>query len=816
MEFTPEEVLSAFQGVGSKGLKVKDLARRLGAKTRDVKNLRAMVHGLESAGKIVRGRRQRYRLVHEAGYLKGRIVGYGCEAATFFPSDNSPGIKVSGESLFGAAHGDVVLARLVRGEDGQTEAQVVRIVEPASRETIGQVSGWACRPGVGPYYGATKRGVPPAAASAGAASAAGAAGRRLVTVSRGEQEKRVSVGETEAAKPGDYVVVNVQEWGEAYENAVGRVVRVLGGPSTPGEDFAKLAKEFNLPLGFPPEVLNEVERIPEEIPREECRRREDLTGLVTFTIDPEDAKDFDDAISIEELGRDHFRVGVHIADVSHYVLEGSALDHEALARGRSVYLVDRVIPMLPSRLSSDLAALRADEDRLAVSVLMDMGRGGEVLSSRIRESVIKSSARLNYEEAQEYLDRGTGLGTGPAARAIGEALKRADRVRTVLRNKRIGRGAIEIDTPEVQIVVDAQGNTLDVRPVKRHESYNLIEELMILANETVADHMSYLGRLFIYRVHEVPDEEKMKDLALFGATFGHRFRWTKGTSPAALQSLLERVRGRPEEHIIAMFLLRSLKKAQYSERNVGHFGLASPCYTHFTSPIRRYPDLLVHRLLKRYGFKRQVPEDEAALREFIQRAAEISSIREVEGDEAERAFVKTKTAEFMEKHIGDEYWGIISGVKDFGLFVMLEENLVEGLVHVSCLGDDYYRLDSTGTMLVGSRCTSYFRMGDRVKVKVVRADRICREVDFILLAKERHEGKVVEFEEPLSRTRLRRMYKDLREEVGRGRSAGRRRGGPRPAHGRREAGGQVGRRARSTKAARLGRMRRVRRGARQR
>ena len=803
MEFTPEEVLSAFQAAGSKGLKVKDLARRLGARTRDVKNLRAVVRSLESAGKIVRGRRQRYQLVHEAGYLKGRIVGYGCEAATFFPSDNSPGIKVSGENLFGAAHGDVVLARLVHSEERQTEAQVVRIVEKASRETIGQVSGWACEPGVGPYYGPTKRGVPPET---------GATGDRLVTVNHGPEEKRVTVGGTVSAKPGDYVVVNVQEWGEAYENAVGRVVRVLGGPSTPGEDFANLAKEFNLPLGFPPEVLSEVERIPDVIPREERLRREDLTGLLTFTIDPEDAKDFDDAISVEELGGDHFRIGVHIADVSHYVREGSALDHEALARGSSVYLVDRVIPMLPSRLSSDLAALRAGEDRLAVSIMMDVGRNGEVASCRIRESFIRSAARLNYEEAQDFLDRGIGLAAGPATEAIGEALKRADRVRNLLRNKRIGRGAIEIDTPEVQIVVDAQGITLDVRPVKRHESYNLIEELMILANESIADHMAYLGRLFIYRIHEVPDEEKMKDLALFAATFGHRFRWTKGTSPAALQSLLARVRGRPEEHIIAMFLLRSMKKAVYSERNVGHFGLASPCYTHFTSPIRRYPDLLVHRLLKRYGLKRQVPEDGDALRDFIHRAAEISSTREVESDEAERAFVKTKAAEFMEKHIGEEYWGVISGVKDFGIFVMLEENLIEGLVHVSCLGDDYYKLDSTGTMLVGSHGRSYYRMGDKVKVKVVRADRTCREVDFIVLAKEKREGKVVEFEEPLSRTRLRRMYKDLREEVGRGRSAGRRRGGPRPAHGR----GEAGRQTRSTKAARLRRMRRVRRGARPR
>lgn len=793
MDVSPEEVLNALQGAGSKGLKVKDLARRLRAKPKDVKALRTLVRDLEGEGKIVRGRRQRYQLLQEAGYLRGRIVGYGCEAATFFPSDNSPGIKVSGENLYGAGHGDLVLARLVRGEEGDREAQVIRIIEKASRETIGQVAGWSCEPGVGPYYGRMK----------GAARLT-ATGNQVVTVGEESTEKNVAVGNATGARPGDYVVVNVHDWGEAYENATGRVVRVLGGPSTPGEDFAQIAREFNLPLGFPQAVLDEVARIPDCIPPDELGRREDLTALLTFTIDPEDAKDFDDAISIESIGGGRSRVGVHIADVSHYVREGSRLDHEALARARSVYLVDRVVPMLPAKLSSDLAALRPEVPRLAMSVFMDLDKFGEVTSYSIKESHIRSAARLNYDQAQEYLDNGFDSKATAEMRAVGEALKRADDIRNTLRQKRIKRGAIEIDTPEVQIIVDGEGRAIDVRPVKRHRSYNLIEELMILANETVASHMAYLGRDFIYRVHEVPDEAKMQDLALFGATFGHRFRWTKGTSPAALQALLGRVKGRPEEYLIAMFLLRSMKKAQYSERNVGHFGLASKCYTHFTSPIRRYPDLLVHRLLKAYGFSHRTPEDRDALKDFVHRAAEISSIREVEGDNAERAYIKAKTAEFMEKRIGEEYWGIVSGVKDFGIFVMLEETLVDGLVHVSCLGDDYYRLDSTGTMLVGSRGKSYYRMGDRLKVKVVRADRTCREVDFVVVAREKREGETVRVEEPMGRSRMRRMYKEVREEIGRGRSAGRRRGGPKPARGRRAR-----RQERSVKPARLRKMKRT-------
>jgi ribonuclease R len=795
VEFSLGDVLSALRGSGSKGLKVKDLAHRLGARPKDVKHLRSLVQELEAQGRVMRGRRRRYQLLDEAGYVAGKIIGYGTEAATLFPSDGSPGMRVPGENLSGAAHGDSVLARVVRDQDGEVVAQVVRVIEKAGSEVIGQVCGWRDRPGVGPFYGRMK-----------GAAQTGVPGDRLVTVGQDDLEKNVVVGDLDA-KPGDFVVVRVRDWGESYESAKGRVSEVLGGPSTPGEDFASIAREFNLPLGFPQGVLDEAGAIPDAIPADELSQREDLTGLLAFTIDPADAKDFDDAISLEGVGGGLVRVGVHIADVAHYVCEGSDLDREALARGRSVYLVDRVVPMLPSRLSSDLAALRAGVVRLAVSVLMDVDRYGEVKSYRIVNSFIRSAARLSYDDAQALLDKGPGKGATAETRAIVEVLKLANQLRTVLREKRIKRGAIELETSEIDIVVDAEGNTVDVKPVKRHETHSLIEELMILANETVADHMSYLGRLFMYRIHEVPDEEAMKDLALFASTFGHRFRWTRGTSPAALQALLARVKGKPEYPIVAMFLLRSLKKAVYSERNVGHFGLASKCYTHFTSPIRRYPDLVVHRLLKTYGYRRRTPDDGKALQKFVHEAAEIASIREVEGDNAERAFIKVKVAEFMEKRIGEEYWGVISGVKEFGVFVMLEENLVEGLVHVSCLGDDYYKLDSTGTMLVGSRGKSYYRMGDRVKVKVLRADRRCREVDFLVVAKERFQGAVAHVDETMSRSRMRKMYNELREEIERGRSAGRRRGAPPSRRGGRAK--QEKRATRSSKPARLRRMKRA-------
>jgi ribonuclease R len=780
VDFTREDVLAALKAAGTKGLKTKDLVKRLGVRSKDVKALRAFVRDLEARGEIIRGRRQRYGLPGDSGYVTGKIVGYGTRAATLVPLDGSPGITVPGESLFGAAHGDVVLAKLVRGRDGSREAQVVRVLDEGATDVIGRVVG-----GVDGRLGG------------------GFAGAVDLGERRGK--KRVAVPST-TAKPGDHVVVRVDQWGEGYEKARGRVSEVLGGPLTPGEDFARIAREFNLPLGFPRPVLEEADAIPDAVPQEELRRRRDLSGLVTFTIDPEDAKDFDDAISIETPAEGHLRVGVHIADVSHYVRPGTQLDYEALARGRSVYLVDRVVPMLPPKLSSNLASLRPDEPRLTLSVFMDVSRHGEVTSYSIKETSIRSAARLNYDEAQAYVDNGAELGAAAGRRAVVDALKVADQLRAVLRAKRIKRGAIELDTPEMDIEVDDAGNTANVKPVRRLDSHNLIEELMILANETVASHMAYLGRLFIYRVHEVPDEEDMKNLSLFAAIFGYRFKWTRGTSPAALEALLSRVKGRPEQYIISMFLLRSLKKAVYSERNVGHFGLASKCYTHFTSPIRRYPDLLVHRLVKTYGLKRLFPEDDDTLGKYVRQACEISTVREIEGDEAERAFIKVKVAEYMEKRIGEEYWGVVSGVKDFGLFIMLEDNLVEGLAHVSCLGDDYYNLDSTGTMLVGSRGKTYYRMGDRVKVKVTRADRTMRQVDFLVIAKEKKEGESATEVETMSRSRLRKIYGELRQEVVRGRSAGRRRGGlarPRGQRGRRGASA-----ARSVKPARLRGMRR--------
>jgi ribonuclease R len=738
VEFSEADVLSALRESGSKGLKTKDIARQLGAGAKDLKHLRSILDSMEMEGAVIRGRRRRYHLPAEAGVLRGTVYGYGRKVAVFVPDGETYHLHVSDENLGGAHHGDRVLARLVRSAAGEKQARVVKVLERAGSDVLGRI----------PDKGDA----------------------RTAFIDYDHAHKRVSIEPGSVAEAGDYVLVRVPRWGAPYERPQGRVTEVLGGQHTPAEDLAAVVREFNLPLSFPQAVLDEAEAIPHTIPPEELQRRQDLSDLTLFTIDPENAKDFDDAISVDEQDQGSLRLGVHIADVSHYVAQGAHIDYEAMARGRTVYLVDRVIPMLPARLSDEMASLKPGVPRLAVSLFMDVDGHGKVGGYWIKESVIVSKARLTYEEAQRLIDKGAGWRSTKQVKRIAQALEHADTLRRILKQNRIARGAVDLETPEVDVVLDSSGNTVDVKPARRLGSHNLIEELMVLANETVAQHMSYLGREFIYRVHEVPDVDDMADLASFAGAFGHRFRWTRGTSPRALQSLLDKVKGRPEHYIMSMFLLRSLKKALYSERNVGHFGLASKCYTHFTSPIRRYPDLMVHRLLKRYGLYKSVPEDRQAILKFVRRAAEIASIREIEGDEAERASIKAHIAEFMERKIGEEYWGIVSGIRDFGFFVMLEENLVEGLVHVTKLTDDYYTKDAIGTMLIGARTGRLFRMGDRVRVRVARVDRGRREVDFdIVDVEERGErGIVVQAQD---RAERRRRHLEYAAEVRRERSA---------------------------------------------
>jgi ribonuclease R len=495
-------------------------------------------------------------------------------------------------------------------------------------------------------------------------------------------------------------------------------------------DVASIIHGHELPVEFPDEVEAEAAALHARgITAAELEGREDLRELLVFTIDPADAKDHDDALSIRALEDGTWEVGVHIADVSHYVRPGTALDLEALARGTSIYLVDRVIPMLPHALSSDLCSLRPGEDRLALSVLLTLDGEARVQRHRLVRAVIRSRHKLAYEQAQAVLDGGARIDVETDT-ALGQlvALSRA------LRRDRQERGSLDFDLPEARVILGSAGEPTDIQRVPRLESHRLIEDFMLLANETVARQGSAARAPFLYRIHEKPDEGRLEQLREFAGTLGYRLG--KGT-PRDLQRLLVQAAGRPDEALLATVVLRSMKQARYSEQNAGHFGLAAHHYTHFTSPIRRYPDLVVHRLSGQRFIDRESggPGNEA-----LAEIARHSSERERVAVSAERDSVELKKVEFMQRHLGEEFDGTIGGVKAFGFFVLLDAFFVEGLVHVSSLADDYYLFLEDQYALVGENSRRRFRLGDRVRVRVAAVNLEERQIDFLLAAPPARRG----------------------------------------------------------------------------
>jgi ribonuclease R len=530
------------------------------------------------------------------------------------------------------------------------------------------------------------------------------------------------------AQPGDKVVVSLLPWDDPALNPEGTVTEVLGPSGDPRVEVMGAAHAFGLPLDFPPEVTREAEMISGTIGAEEIRRREDFRNTVCVTIDPEDAKDFDDAVSCEPLGNGMFRIGVHIADVSHYVRPGTALDREAYARGTSVYLVNQVVPMLPERLSGDLCSLRPDVDRLTYTVVMDVNENGTVEHYRITPSVIHSARRFTYEEAQEVLLRERG--------DHADVLLPLLRLSRILLRRRRKNGSIDFDTPEAKFVFDAQGLPLGIRAKQRLDAHRLIEECMLLANKTVARHAGghrpdRPALPFIYRVHDAPDPSRIADLARFVKQFGYSLDPIGGVTARALQALLDSVRGSEVENVINEVALRSMAKAVYAERNIGHYGLGFRMYTHFTSPIRRYPDLVVHRLLKEYAGD-VTPELREELARALPAVCRQSSERERTAMEAERASIKVMQVEYMKRHLGDVFDGVITGVTAYGMFVEINELLVEGLIRVRDLEDDYYLFDERHYALRGRSTGKIHRLGDLVRVRVVAVHPEERSVDFVL------------------------------------------------------------------------------------
>jgi len=538
-------------------------------------------------------------------------------------------------------------------------------------------------------------------------------------------------GKTKGAHPGAKVVAVIDEWESPNVNPEGHIVEVLGKSGEVRAEMTAVAREFQLPLHFPREVDAEADSIPHSIPKEEYKKRLDLRTLTCMTIDPEDAKDFDDAVSIESLPDGHYRIGVHIADVSHYVREGTELDAEALSRGTSVYLADEVIPMLPERLSNDICSLRPGEDRLTYSALMDLTPRGIVKDYRIEKSVIHSKRRFTYEEVQGIIE--TGRGDFAAEITLMHSLSQ------MLLKKRLKEGSIDFESVETKFRYDDAGKPTEIIRKVRLDAHRLIEEFMLLANQVVAKHIGLAKKEgdispFVYRIHDQPDPEKLRDLGSFVEHLGYTLHLHGGVTSRALQKLLHDVKGKEEENVINEVAIRSMAKAVYSETNIGHFGLGFRYYTHFTSPIRRYPDLLVHRLLSEYAAK-MPHRRRTQMADLLPGLCKQASDRERVATDAERASVKVMQVEYMKRHLGDVFHAIISGVTNFGMFVEIADLLVEGLIRMRDLEDDYYVYDEKHYSLIGRRTKKRYRLGDKVTVKVIRVDPEERQLDFALVDK---------------------------------------------------------------------------------
>lgn len=512
----------------------------------------------------------------------------------------------------------------------------------------------------------------------------------------------------------------------------GEVIRILGHKHEPGVDILSIVCKYEIKDTFAEETIKELENIPEEVSEEEKKGRRDLTGEVIFTIDGADTRDIDDAISIDALENGHYRLGVHIADVSYYVKEGSAIDKEAMERGTSVYLIDRVIPMLPPQLSNGICSLNPNVERLAVSCVMEIDENGKTVDYEIFESVIKSRIQMTYKNANLVIEKNEiPEGYEPYV----EKLKLMDELSKIIRKNKNNRGYIDFCVDEAKILVDEECHPTDVVLRTRGRGENIIEDFMIQANECVATHIFYMELPFIYRIHEYPKEEKIRDFMSFLQSLGYTMNGNlKDISPKSIQRLVESLKDKKEFKILSSLLLRNMQKAIYLPQNLGHYGLASKCYTHFTSPIRRYPDTTVHRLLRTYLFNKDMsPQTINKWQEKLIFIAENSSFKERESIECEREVEDMKMAEYMEEHIGEEYKGIISSVTNFGVFIQLD-NLVEGLAHVNEM-NDYFVFDELTQSLTGERSKLRYTLGDEVLVKVVAASKELKTIDFKIIKK---------------------------------------------------------------------------------
>lgn len=533
------------------------------------------------------------------------------------------------------------------------------------------------------------------------------------------------------AKNNQKVIVQITKMPKKEKSPEGKIIEVLGNENDAGMDMLCLIKEYNLPYKFPKFVLDEAKEIREEIEKKDIPNRVDFRNQTIFTIDSEDAKDLDDAVCVEKTEDGNYKLGVHIADVSYYVKEDSKLDKEARIRGTSVYMFDRVIPMLPKKLSNGICSLKEGKDRFTLSVIIEINNKGEIISSEVCKGIINVTKRMSYKDVSKILDNSDDKITKKYEAYIQEFKLMAE-LAEILQAKRDKQGYLDLDIPESKIILNKKGAVIDVRKYETTFANTIIEQFMLTANEVIAERFFWLEAPFIYRVHEVPEANKIKELNKFLYNFGYKIKGSKeNIHPKAFSDILKQVKGKPEEKIVSNLILRTLKIARYENENKGHFGIASSYYCHFTSPIRRYPDLYIHRIISKYLNQNYILDEEYKEKQKIlsQKYAESSSEKERNAQKAERESIEIKKAEFMQDKIGEVYNGIISGVTSFGVFVELD-NTVEGLIRFENLGEEYFIYDDEKKRLTGEQTKKVYKMGDEIKIQVIEADKNLRRISF--------------------------------------------------------------------------------------
>ena len=720
MEKLKEKVATMLRESAGRPLKMKEIARRLDIGEESRRKLKTAVNDLVEAGEIVQIRGQRFGALEHMNLVSGTLIGHpdGYGFVQLLPRPGQadlPDIFVSGRDIGGAMHGDKVVVRVAgsvrsprlpkskrsgRPQKAQkTKGEIIRVLERAHSSLIG-------------YF---------------------EKGRNFGFVvpidNRISQDLYVNFADSLGAESGQIVAADITEYASHHRNPEGKITEILGNRGDRGLDTELLIRKHGLPTEFPPSALKAAEKLQRKIPKSEIKRRVDLRDLPMVTIDGADAKDFDDAVSIEITEKGNYLLGVHIADVSYYVKPGSALDDEAYARATSIYLEDKVLPMLPERISNDLCSLREKEDRLAMTVKMEMDPKGKLLGHDIFESVICVNHRMTYDDVFAILEGDKALSKQYSD--FVDNFQALNKLARTLRSKRIAHGSLDFNFPEARAIFDGEGEVIDIVLQKHTLAHELIEEFMLLANDTVARHVTDQKAPMMYRLHETPDPDRISTFREFVASLGYQLSEKDSATPRGLQKVSRQIKDKPEESLINYLMLRSLKMARYSTENLGHFGLAFECYTHFTSPIRRYPDLVVHRILRALGSGgAQLVKEEYS--EHLDRIAEHCSSQEREAMEAERESLKTKQMMFMSDKVGDEFAGRITGVHSYGLFVELVDFLAEGLIPVSSLEDDYYIFMEEKHCLLGENTGISFRLGDEIRVQVVRVDLDRRRMDFVL------------------------------------------------------------------------------------